>query len=172
MSYSTILIAEHRNRELPQSYLVEQWFRASVRNLQFLAKNPSLDSVKRTLKQYLKHKFNRVEQNWIEDFHNVAEYLDLVLKCDCIVELENQNGEKIKVAVDVTLDSELVEHKTREIASLSFCAARHELGIDRHWIVVLPGNYLQLDIYDLADKFYSTIDRQQGIDVINFTEQA
>ena len=155
---------------LPQSYFAEKWFIAAARQLKIIAKNPSLDLVKPILRTYLKYKFQRVEKNWIENDNDVTEYLDMILKTDCIIELENQEGELLKVAVDITLNpnSDSISSKVKEISNLNFQIARQKLGIDRHWVIVIPSNYQEMDLYNLCNKFYVAIDNQNCIDIIDF----
>lgn len=153
---------------LPQSYFAEKWFVATAKKLKIKAKNPDLELTKEILESHLKHKFQRVEENWIEDQNDVTEYLDLILKTDCLIELENQEGRLLKIAVDVTLNpnSDFISSKIKEISNLNFQIARQKLGIDRHWVIVITSNYQELDLYQLCDQFYTAIDHQNCIDMI------
>lgn len=151
---------------LKTSYCAEKWFCATAGKLQIKGHNPTLKSVKSVLKKHLKSKFERVENYWITNPLDVVEYLDLILKCDAIIELENEAGRMIRVAVDVTLNSESVDSKVAEVSRLNFHRARTDLGIDRHWVIVLPENFLDLDMYRVVGKFYECIDNKTTVDVV------
>ena len=167
MSFENLGTIPHKNtiESLPLSYFAEKWFIAQAKKLNIIAKNPPLNKVKSVLKRNLKHKFGRVENRWIQNPHDPAEYLDLILKCDCILELETKTGKTVKVAIDITLNPCAAKDKTYEISGRNFHNARKALGIDRHWIIVLPKNFSeQLNINDrIIDAVYQTVDKNQKV---------
>ena len=154
---------------LPLSYFAEKWFIAKAKELRIKAANPGLDKVKSVLKSTLRKKFERVERLWIENELNPAEYLDRILKCDCILALEDNTGKTVTVSVDITLDPNSVTDKQREVKTRAFYSARKQLGIDRHWIVILPNNFSeQLNINEvIIDRFYQEVDNKAKIAIVN-----
>lgn len=82
--------------------------------------------------------------------------------------MENQEGKLLKVAIDITLNPDCISNKIKEISNLNFQIARQKLDIDRHWVVVIPSNYQEMDLYSLCDRFYTAIEHQNCIETINF----
>ena len=72
------------------------------------------------------------------------EWLDLVLKVDVLLRLENADGQSLRVAVDVTTSKALVPQKFQMISSRLFGLARRELNIDCHWVVLVNADSLPL----------------------------
>jgi hypothetical protein len=149
--------------------LAEIWFRETLNRVKLLERNPSLEKVLTVLTQTHKSKIENVSRNWIEDANDPAEWLDRILKIDCLAVIENQEGKALKVGIDLTLNDspERLEKKIEEIRQVSFLKARTQLGIDRHWIVLIPNHYHDLSAHEIADKFYSAIDQNNDIAVIN-----
>lgn len=136
--------------------IAEVWFKESCRKLGLLDVLPSLQLVKRVLNKQLSAKV-KTALLYMENENDVGEWLDLVLKTDCLLLIENVAGEMLRVAVDVTADLQKSSSKLAEIDSVRFRAARRELGIARHWIVVVRA----LEISSratLIDTLYNQID--------------
>lgn len=157
------------NYRITNGYCCERWFISVAKQLRILSKNPSLTKTIDVLSNALKSKFE-FANNFIENSLDAAEYLDLVLKTDCILLLEDSKGESYRVAVDITLNKNKIEEKLQEINRSSFKKARKELGIDRHFVILLPVNYQSLNSFDIADALYTAIDNQEQI--INLKESA
>jgi hypothetical protein len=100
---------------------------------------------------------------YIENPLSSKEFLDKILKTDCILEIENNQGQIEKIAIDITLDSEKVEDKLQEINRSSFVKSRKELNIDRHWILIVSNNYSKLNSFAIAEKLYEAIDNNLQI---------
>lgn len=170
MSFENLGTIPYRNQitSLPLSYFAEKWFIAQAKKLKIIAKNPRLETVRSVLKQHLKHKFDRVENCWIQNPDDPTEYLDLILKCDCILTLENKQGKTIRVAVDITLNPYSAKDKKHEIGGINFDNARKALGIDRHWIIVLPkGFFEKLNINNsIIDRVYQAVDSRNKVQVL------
>lgn len=136
--------------------LAELWFRESARKLGVLDIEPPLQLVKRVLNKHLQSRV-RAAMPYMEDENDPGEWLDRILKTDCLLLLENIEGRMLRVAVDVTADEEKAESKLWEISALYFRAARRELKIDRHWVVVVKPSEVSRQA-TIIDALYSQID--------------
>lgn len=144
--------------------IAEYWFRENARKLGLLDVEPPLSEVKRVLNRHLKAKV-RTAIRYMSDETDPQQWLDLVLKTDCLLLVENIEGQVLRVAVDVTIDQEKAEEKLEEVRLPSFRAARRELQIARHWIVVVKA----LEIAspnNLVDIIYDHIDRESECAVV------
>lgn len=137
--------------------IAEVWFTESCRKLGLLDVLPSLQLVKKILSKYLASKV-KTALLYMEDKNDVSQWLDLVFKTDCLLVIENVDGEMLRVAVDVTANLKKAEAKLLEVDSANFRAARLELNIDRHWIVIIralevPSRATLIDVlYDQIDE--------------------
>jgi hypothetical protein len=145
---------------------VEIWFRAAVKALRMLdSRRLSLRLVREVLTLHLPQKVARALGH-MSDPQDVDQWLDFVLKCDCLLLLEDSNGNPCRVAVDVTANPNEVRSKFREIDTTAFQNARADLGIDQHWIVLVSPLALP-DEGSLIDQFYETIDEREQCSIID-----
>ena len=136
--------------------IAEVWFEESCRKLGLLDVLPSIQLVKKVLNKYLDSKV-KIAIPYMEDENDVSECLDLVFKTDCLLIIENVDGETLRVAVDITVNLKKAEAKLAEVNSFSFRAVRCDLGINRYWIVVVRALKISSRAA-LIDTLYSQID--------------
>lgn len=144
--------------------IAEYWFRENARKLGLLDIEPPLSEVKRVLNRYLKAKVRTAIQ-YMSDETDPQQWLDLVLKTDCLLSVENIEGQVLRVAVDVTIDEEKASEKLEEVSLPSFRSARQELQIERHWIVVVKALEIAA-ANNLVDIIYDQIDRTQECAIV------
>ena len=149
-------------------YYAEIFFREASAIVNILDKTPSLETVLRILTKTHRSKYANVKNNWIENELDAAEWLDRILKIDAIVELTNSRGKTFKIGIDVTLNDRHIEKKMEEISQPNFRQARRKLGIDRHWVVVLPANFQEMSAFELLARFETEIEKIDKRAVINF----
>jgi hypothetical protein len=145
---------------------VEIWFRAAAKALRMLdSRRLSLRLVREVLTLHLPQKVARALGH-MSDPQDVDQWLDFILKCDCLLLLEDSNGNPRRIAVDVTANPNDVRSKFREIDTKAFQMARADLGIDQHWIVLVSPLALP-DEGSLIDQFYEIIDEGAQCSIID-----
>ncbi len=148
-----------------QGFEVEMWFKAAMRQLKMTDKNPpTLAEIKKVLLQRLRAKSDKALRH-LKDIDDAEEWLDLALKCDQLISLENESGEKIRIAVDVTSNPEQIKYKFDLIDSHAFHLARMDLRIQKHWIVLVNPNCLP-EKDRIVDVFYELVDRVSTTEII------
>ena len=146
----------------------EVWFRLTCQRLRMLDSNPpSIRRVESVLRKYLPKKTQRALNHMIDE-DDPDLWLDLILKVDSLLFLQDLNDIQIKIGVDVTTFSGEVSAKFSEISSTSFQGARRELGIQKHWILLVSSLSLPSDDM-LIDKFYEIVDRPEECSIINLS---
>lgn len=140
-----------------QGNSVEIWFYLVAQKLRLIDYTPiALATVVKVVRQYMPYKAQRAEE-FINNLDSVEEWLDRALKIDCRLCVELESGTVQKVAVDVSANPKLAQSKFDEIMQPKFWAARRELKIDRHWIVLVNAKRLP-DEARLIDAIYSAVD--------------
>jgi len=120
----------------------EIWFKAVMFELRMIDRNPpSLVEIKNVLLKYLSEKTHKALRH-LKDESDLEEWLDLALKVDCLICLENDDGEFLRIGVDVTANRQELAYKLELIESHSFQLARKKLGISKHWIVLVDPDCL------------------------------
>lgn len=136
---------------------VEVWFYLIMQKYRLLDYTPiALATVIKVARKYLPSKAERGE-DFLENPDSVDEYLDRIFKIDCILQVETIDGELQRIAVDVSANMSRVQSKFTEIIQPNFWAARRELKIDRHWIVLVNAKKLP-DEARLIDAIYEAVD--------------
>ncbi len=79
--------------------------------------------------------------------------------------MQNANGKSLRIAVDVTANPTKAGSKFQTISSRRFAAARKELEIDRHWVVLVDPVFLPSKD-ELMDAVYEAADRDQKLAII------
>lgn len=145
---------------------VEIWFYLMMQRLRLLDHTPiSLASVMKVAKRHLPA---RIEQGlkFMKDVDDAEEWLDRILKIDNILRIENVDGIVLRVAVDVSANAPLAESKFQEIQQQSFGRMCCDLGIDRHWVILVDQDELP-DEATMIDAIYSAIDEPTRCVMIN-----
>ena len=147
-----------------QGFEAEIWFSLRMESLRMVEQPPSIKEIKRVL---MRHLPNRVERalNHMRNVEDPSEWLDLAFKTDVLLRVENMQGEYLRIAVDVTADPAKVESKFKTISSRSFAAARKELGINYHWVVLVDVNALPTRD-ELMDAIYEQVDVGSDLAII------
>lgn len=150
-----------------EGFSAEVWFRARMVSLRMLdPQPPSLQAVQNVLNQYFKGRVERALLHMIDDL-DPEEWLDLILKVDVLLSLQNIEGRALRIAVDITTSPLEVANKMEMISSRLFQIARRKLEIDCHWVVLV--NPLSLPSRDrLLDVFYEVVDQNKECVVIEF----
>lgn len=148
-----------------QGNSVEIWFRAVTKELQMLdPQPPSLEKIQTVLLKYLNRKTHKALR-YLNDVLDPHEWLDLALKVDTLLCLENQHGQLVRVGVDVTSNPEQVDYKLNLIQSKPFFPARKELNIQQHWVVLVDFQRLP-ELDTIVDMFYDQVDRDMATAIV------
>lgn len=146
----------------------EVWFRFTCRRLRMLDLNPpAFEVIESALRTHLPKKTARALHHMIDEFDPEL-WLDLILKVDSLLTLQNLIDETLRIGVDVTTFPGEVSAKYSEICSTPFKRARRELGIQQHWILLVSGLALPSDDM-LIDKFYEVVDRSDECSIIDLS---
>lgn len=152
-------------------FSIELWFIANMRRLRVLDQSPiALSTVMRVLDRYLPSK-TQTASEYINDPDDVDCWLDLVLKTDCILIVENIDGQNQRVAIDVSANFDKSQSKFNEINQPSFFLARQELKIDRHWIVIVNPEKLPEED-ELNEVIYTTVDLEKKCVMIDLRKKS
>lgn len=147
-------------------FSVEVWFRLCARDLRLLDLPPlQLSEIEPACR---KHLLSRVERAipHMSDPTDPELWLDLILKADTMLKIEDYEGNLLRCAVDVTALPREAANKLDTIKSRAFGLVRRQLKIDRHWIVLVsPGALPSRDW--LIDALYSQADRSEDCAIIN-----
>lgn len=150
-----------------QGFEAEIWFRAVMKQLKMLDVNPPKSTdIRRILVKHLRAKSAKAIRH-LKNVDDGEEWLDLALKVDTLLRLEDKNGQLIRVGVDVTSNPEQVDYKLGLIESYPFRQARKELDIAKHWVVLVNPNYLP-EKDRIVDVFYTQVDRVNSTAIIEF----
>lgn len=145
--------------------VAEIWFTLRIEALRMRDPNPpSLVQVRFVLMRHLSERLHRALKH-INDETDVSELLDLAFKTDILLRVQNMQGESQGIAVDVTTDRPKAKAKLKTINSPQFAAARKELGVDCHWIVVVNVNALPSK-EELMDAIYEQVDKGKRIVIL------
>jgi hypothetical protein len=140
---------------------VEQWFKHQATALKLLAPIPDLASVKDVLERNLPGRVNRISRH-ISDPESAENWLKIILKSSTVIRLWPESGQSITIAIDCSGNLKLAEKQFEMIQSPEFRAARRELGIDRHWFLIIPGFPLQLPKQsELLDFLYEQLAKNE-----------
>jgi hypothetical protein len=135
----------------------ELWFRLTCRRLRMLDPNPpTLRMLEPALRTHLPKKTERAIHH-MSDESDLELWLDLVLKIDSLLSLQDLDGKALRIGADVTLSPSEVVSKFAAIRSMPFQAIRRELNIDKHWVVLVSASALPSDA-TLIDTFYEIVD--------------
>jgi hypothetical protein len=146
----------------------ETWFRLTCRRLRMLDPNPpTLRQIEPVLRRYLPKKTERAICH-MSDEDEPELWLDLILKIDSLLSLQDLDGKGLRIGVDVTTFPAEVPEKLAAIRSAPFQAARQALGIQKHWVVLVSALSLPSDDM-LIDKFYEVIDRPDECSMIDLS---
>jgi hypothetical protein len=146
----------------------EIWFRLACRRLRMLDPNPpTLRMLEPVLRKYLPQKTERAINHMNDEFDPEL-WLDLILKIDSLLSLQNLDGKALRIGADVTTSSAEVMNKFTAIRSMPFQAIRQELKIDKHWIILVSASSLPSDAM-LIDTFYEIVDDQDECSIIDLS---
>lgn len=146
----------------------EIWFRLACRRLRMLDPNPpTLRMLEPVLKRHLPKKTERAI-NHMNDESDPELWLDLILKIDSLLSLQDLDGKALRIGADVTTSSAEVMNKFTAIRSMPFQAIRQELKIDKHWIILVSASSLPSDAM-LIDTFYEIVDDQDECSIIDLS---
>jgi hypothetical protein len=95
-------------------------------------------------------------------------WLDLILKVDSLLSLQDLDGKALRIGADVTTSAAEVPDKFAAIRSMPFQAIRKELKIDKHWVVLVSAFSLPSDA-TLIDTFYEIVDRPEECSIIDLS---
>lgn len=143
----------------------EVWFRAVAKTLRMVdVHQPSFGQIQNVLTRHLNIRVKKALKH-MKDVEDPEEWLDLILKVDILLRLENMDGQSIRVGVDVTAQREDADYKLSMISSKPFRLARQELGIGKHWVVlVTPKSFPSQD--RLVDALYEQVDRSSECAIV------
>lgn len=152
--------------DFSNGFSVEVWFRLCARELRLLDLPPmQLSSIEPILRKHLPMRVERAIPH-MNDQTDPEIWLDLILKADTMLKIEDCEGNLLRCAVDVTALPREAANKLDTIKSKAFKLVRRQLKIDRHWIVLVsPGALPSRDW--LIDALYSQADRSVECAIID-----
>lgn len=144
----------------------EIWFRLACRRLRMLDPNPpTLSMLEPVLRKHLSRKTERAIYH-MSDESDPDLWLDLILKIDSLLSLQDLDGKTLRIGADVTISPSEVDSKLSAIRSMPFQSIRRELKIDKHWVVLVSASALPSDA-TLIDTFYEIVDRPDECSIID-----
>ncbi len=147
---------------------VEQWFQTQADSLKLLAPTPDLAMVKDVLQRNLPERVRRFSRH-IAEPESAANWLEIILKSNAIIQLSTSTEQSITVAINCSGNLKLAQEQLALARSPEFCAARRELGIDRYWFLVIPGYPLQVPKQsELLDVLYAQLSKDEECAVVQF----
>jgi hypothetical protein len=152
--------------DFSNGFSVEVWFRLCARELRLLDLPPlQLSEIEPACR---KHLLSRVERALphMSDPTDPELWLDLILKADTMLKIEDCEGNLLRCAVDVTALPREATNKLDTIKSQAFKLVRRQLKIDRHWIVLVSPRALPSRDW-LIDALYEQADRSVDCAIIN-----
>lgn len=151
-----------------QGNSVEIWFYLQMQKLRMIDYTPiALATVIKVIIKYMPYKAQTAEA-FIDNPDSVEEWLDRVMKIDCRLCVEQESGAIQRVAVDISANPTRAQSKFDEIMQPKFWAARRELKIDRHWIILVNAKKLP-DEARLVDAIYTAVDDVKKCVMIDLT---
>lgn len=148
---------------------VEQWFEYQAKSLKLLAPTPDLVQVQNTLKTHLAERVERVLPR-LDNSNDPQQWLSLILKANFLIRLWRTKDEAAIVALNVSGGKEIAPDQLKLIESVEFSAARHDLGIAKHWVLTIA-NLTQTPSKDeLIDILYSQLNKEVECGVIKLLE--
>lgn len=144
---------------------VEQWFECQATSLKLLAPTPDLIQIQNALKTHLVKRVERILPR-LANPNDPQQWLSLILKANFLIRLWRTKDEAAIVALNVSGGREISLNQLELIESPEFSAARHELGIAKHWVLTIP-NLAQTPSKDeLIDILYAFLDKDAECGVI------
>lgn len=116
----------------------EQWFERIAIGLKLLAPPKESEQIKAALKTHIPARVERVLPR-LKDPEDAQQWLNLMLKSGFIIRLWRSTDEQVLIALAVSGSLKLAKEQLHIIQSPEFSAARKELGIAKHWFLVVPG---------------------------------
>jgi hypothetical protein len=146
----------------------ENWFRLTCRRLRMLDPNPpTLRMLEPALRTHLPKKTERAICH-MSDESDPELWLDLILKIDTLLSLQDLDGKALRIGADITTSTTEVLDKFAAIRSIPFQAIRQELKIDKHWVILVSASSLPSDAM-LIDTFYESVDRSDECSIIDLS---
>lgn len=146
----------------------EVWLKLTCERLRMVDQNPpSFREIRTVLTRHLDMKVQRAIAH-MNDEYDPELWLDYILKIDVLLSLQDLEGNDIKIGIDVTTLKSEVSRKFGEICSRRFQNARRELGIAKHWVLVVSALGLPSDDM-LIDKFYEVADTSDECSIIDLS---
>jgi hypothetical protein len=147
---------------------VEHWFESQAQSLKLLTPVPDLSTTKDILQRNLPERVRRFSRH-ISDPECAANWLEIILKSNAIIQLSPSATQRITVAINCSGNLKLAQEQVTLVRSPEFCAARQELGIDQHWFLVLPRFPLQMPKQsELLDALYAQLGKDGECAVVRF----
>lgn len=136
----------------------EVWFSAVAKSLRMVdSDQPTFTQIQDVLTRHLDIRVKRALKH-MKDVEDPEEWLDLVLKIDVLLRLENMDGQSIRIGVDVTAQREDADYKLSTISSKPFRLARRELEIGKHWVILVKPKSLPSEA-KFIDALYEQVDK-------------
>ena len=148
-----------------RGFAVELWLKSMLINLKMLDRQPpQLEQVVDALTRHLPQKVERARRH-LNDPEDLQEWLDLVLKTDALVRLEDITGRSLRIAIDITARETELADKLSWISSREFRQVRKQLDLAQHWILLVKPDALP-SRDRLMDAFYEQVDKSQECAII------
>lgn len=131
--------SDHKTTSLPiDAVTIEWWLHRQLDAYHLIAPPLSVELVKQVLQKNLPARYQRYAPRVFEPL-NEKMWRSFILMADEIIQLWRSDKEPVLVAVSPLASERGIQSKLEMIASEQFSAARRELGLVKHWLLVLPG---------------------------------
>jgi hypothetical protein len=114
------------------------WLHRQLEAYHLLASPLTVELVKQVLQKNLPERYKRYAPR-VSEPENLQMWLSFILMADEIIQLWHSDKEPVLLAVSPLASDRGISSKLELIGSQQFSAARRELGIVKHWLLVLPG---------------------------------
>lgn len=147
-------------------FMAESWFVGFAKRARILdSYSPDLKTVLRVLNTHMPKRVERARP--FVDEADPLDWLDKACKIDCLLRLEDVQGKVLRVAIDLTLFEGRVENKLVYLGYEDFRRVRRDLGIDRHWLLLLANEEFPEEA-DLLESLYEQADRSEEVALIDW----
>lgn len=145
----------------------EKYFYQLTLGLNLLAPTPELSRVRAILVKNMPQRVERFIPR-LSDLENPAHWLSLILKTNFLIRLWDVEEQPVCVGLDVSGSLKSAVEQLQTVQSQEFRIARQELGISKHWFIVIPGcPPVGPSKDELLDALYKQLERQEECGIIN-----
>jgi len=164
------VVVETSNREIQSTLCpAEEWFEHLAEGLRLIVPTLPAVQVMTALETHLPKRVERVLPR-LQNPEDAEEWLRLILKSSFLIHLWQSTEKPTLVALSVTGSAKSAKDQMHLIKSPEFRAARMQLGIDKHWFLVIPGlSPVSPSKDELLDALYEQLQLEAECSLIAFS---